>query len=237
MLRLAAFIERHLDDIDAITLTYDSHGRLHVGNVPFYRMRNGEPVAPFTEITVAMMESGDVTTAVPAYRERTIAYMRALEAGGKYKVRAWPVHCQEGTWGHNLHAALRFAVDKWQQSRNRNVLNIFKGRNMFTEHYSPVRAEVIDPDDPDTDVNHAFVDSFREADLVIIAGEAASHCVRGAGLDLVEFIDARKIVLLSDCMSAVHQCEGLAADFHDTMRGHGARIMRSEELSAHLAQA
>lgn len=237
MQRFAAFIERHLDLIEGITMTFDAHPWLHIGNLTFYKLPNGQYVPKFMEITAGMMESGEVTTAVPEYRERTIGYMKALEAGGKHKVRAWPVHCLEGTWGQNLHADVQAAVDKWQARRNRNVSNVFKGRNMFAEHYSPVRAEVVDPSDPSTSTNYEFINSCNAGDLVVMGGEAASHCARGAGLDLLEYIDPNKIVVLSDCMSAVYGCDSLANDFYDQMRRRGARVMTSAELSAQLAQA
>ncbi|HET6762534.1 MAG TPA: hypothetical protein VFH27_02655, partial [Longimicrobiaceae bacterium] len=57
--------------------------------------------------------------------------------------------------------------------------------------------------------NQSFVARLIESDLVIVAGQAASHCVKSSVEDLLGEIRsvapslARRVVLLEDCMSAV----------------------------------
>jgi nicotinamidase-related amidase len=57
--------------------------------------------------------------------------------------------------------------------------------------------------------NTQFVKTLLEADAVIIAGQAASHCVKSSIEDLLgEILTtdaklARKVYILRDCMSAV----------------------------------
>ena len=57
--------------------------------------------------------------------------------------------------------------------------------------------------------NTQFVKTLLDADAVIIAGQAASHCVKSSIEDLLGEITttdpnlARKVYILRDCMSAV----------------------------------
>jgi nicotinamidase-related amidase len=64
--------------------------------------------------------------------------------------------------------------------------------------------------------NKAFLDTLAEADVIIIAGEAESHCVLETVEDLVEDFGSKpdalqKIYFLSDCTSAVQHPD---VDFH-----------------------
>ena len=72
------------------------------------------------------------------------------------------------------------------------------------------------PDQPGGDKNRAFLDILAEADTLIIAGEAESHCVLETVEDLVEEFGDRpdlleKVLLLRDCTSPVQHPE---IDFH-----------------------
>ncbi len=84
---------------------------------------------------------------------------------------------------------------------------VTKGSNPFTEHFSAVMAEVPDPADPSTQVNMPFVRSLETADILLVAGEASTHCVPNTLLDVIaNFSDptlVKKIVLLTDAMSPV----------------------------------
>jgi nicotinamidase-related amidase len=57
--------------------------------------------------------------------------------------------------------------------------------------------------------NTQFIKTLLEAEAVIIAGQAASHCVKSSIEDLLNEIRvkdeklARKVYILKDCMSAV----------------------------------
>jgi nicotinamidase-related amidase len=70
--------------------------------------------------------------------------------------------------------------------------------------------------------NTSFIKTLLTADAVIIAGQAASHCVKSSIDDLLDEIGAqdpalaRKVYILADCMSAVTVPDGqggFLADF------------------------
>ena len=70
-----------------------------------------------------------------------LAYLEALEQGGRYSLMVWPVHCVIGTWGHNIHGAVPKPSASGNPGSARGVA-VLKGQNPLTEQYSAVRAEV-----------------------------------------------------------------------------------------------
>lgn len=238
MLRLAGWIDAAGDAIDEITVTLDTHRRLDIAHTPFWRRRaGGEPVevAPFTEITLAQIDAGAFVPADPRHFERARRYVEQLEARGRYRLMAWPVHCEEGTWGHNVHAAVRAAYARWEDAHGRNAEKIVKGQNTWTEHYSAIQAEVPDADDARTTLNRALLERLDGAAEIVVAGEASSHCVAATVRDLVAHLPSKRpqrLTLLTDCMSAVQGCAALQAAFFDELRRAGARLACAAEWRA-----
>lgn len=232
MQRTAAFIRAAGASLDEITLTLDSHHRIDIAHPTFWRRGDGEAVTPFTQITAAQVRAGEFqprdTTALP----RTLAYLDDLESRGRYVLMVWPVHCEIGTWGHGVHADVRAAYNQWEETLLRGVRKVTKGENPWTEHYSAIQAEVPDADDEHTQLNIALLADLARADLLLIAGEASSHCVRATTEHIVANLpDGRpeRIVLLTDCMSPVGGFEAQHQAFLDDMRAQGVRLMTSGE--------
>jgi nicotinamidase-related amidase len=236
MLRLAQLIERGRGGIAAITITLDSHHRYHVAHPTFWVAGDGGPVAPFTEITAADVRAARFLPRDPRGRERALAYLDALEAAGRYRLMVWPVHCEIGTWGHNVHDAVRTAYNRWEDAALGVVAKVAKGSNPWTEHYSAVMAEVPDAGEPDTQENRQLLDSLRDSDRVYVAGEAGSHCVKSTVEHIVERFgaDASKLVLVTDCMSPVQGFEAQQAAFFERMRSAGVGFARSADVAQEL---
>ncbi|MDF3036420.1 MAG: cysteine hydrolase, partial [Paucimonas sp.] len=206
MQRLADLISEGIYGIDAITITLDAHHRYDIAHPTFWIDAQGKAVSPFTEITAHDLRAGRYQPRDPRALAPALAYLNALESAGRYRLMVWPVHCEIGSWGQNVHADLRAAYNRWEDSTCGVVNKVLKGLNPWTEHYSAVMAEVPDATDPDTQLNEELVATLRTADKVFIAGEAGSHCVRATTEHLVEQFgpqDAAKLVLVTDCISAV----------------------------------
>ena len=117
-----------------------------------------------------------------------------------------PQHCIVGTNGHAVVDRVNAALHKWCDERARAVEYVIKGNNVLTEHYSALRADVECSDDPRTQFNQAVFDRLRAADRIVVCGQALSHCVAFTMRDLVAkwpAAEAAKLVLLTDCASAV----------------------------------
>lgn len=233
MLRLAALIDVGGDGIDRIVVTLDSHQRYDIAHPTFWQTGEGEAVNPFTAITAAEVRAGRYRPRDASALPRTLAYLDALELAGRYTLMVWPVHCEIGSWGHNVHAAVKAAYNRWEDRRLAVVQKITKGSNPWTEHYSALQAEVPDPADDDTQLNRALIASLDEADRIVIAGEASSHCVKATVEHLAQHMPSRrldKLVLLTDAMSPVSGFEAQAQSFLGDLQRQGARLTTCAEV-------
>lgn len=240
--RVADLVRRGADALDAIVLTLDSHHRHDIAHPGFWQTGDGAAVAPFTPITAAQVRTGQFRPrdAQPATHTRVLAYLDALEAGGRHTLRVWPVHCEVGTWGHQLHAGVREACAAWELRRHRASHVVFKGLNPWTEHYSALQAEVPDPDDADTGLNRALIRRLDAAPRLLIAGEAGSHCVRATVEHLVAHLPdpspARlaRLTLLTDAISPVAGFEAVQADFLADMARRGVWLATCADALAEM---
>ena len=136
MQRLARFVDATAPALSAVTVTLDSHPRLDIAHPTFWRGGDGRPVAPFTPITASQVRSGAFQPRHVDDLPRTLSYLDELEARGRYTLMVWPVHCEIGTWGHNVHPDVRAAYGRWEDERQYIVRKVPKGANPWTEHYS-----------------------------------------------------------------------------------------------------
>jgi nicotinamidase-related amidase len=236
MLRLAQLMQAGGAGLSEIIVTLDSHHRVDVAHPPFWQQRGGSPVAPFTQITARQVRAGDYLPRDPQALPRTLAYLDELEARGRYTLMVWPVHCEIGTWGHGVHAAVRAAYNQWEERTLKQVAKVVKGSNPWTEHYSAVQAEVPDPADEDTQLNSGLIQALDAADMILVAGEASSHCVKATTEHIADHLSGRldRLVLLTDCMSPVGGFEAQQAAFLDAMRSRGARLATGTDVLPEL---
>jgi len=233
MQRLAAFIRANGSVLTDITITLDSHHRLDIAHPTFWQQADGSAVTPFTTITAAAVHAGQYLPRQLSGLGRTLAYLDALEAQGRYTLMVWPVHCEIGTWGHNVHADVRAAYNVWEDQQGRIVTKLTKGSNPWTEHYSAVMAEVPDPHDAGTQLNHTLMAAMDQADVLLIAGEASSHCVRATTEHIVGYLarlKPQRIVLLTDCMSPVGGFQLQHGAFLQNMQAQGIELAASTQI-------
>ena len=234
MQRLARWVAAQGEKLGQITLTLDSHQSYDIAHPAFWQQRGGSAVTPFTQITAAQMRGGDFVPRNAAEQVRTLQYLDQLEAQGSYTLMVWPLHCEIGSWGHGVHASVLTACRQWQDLQHRAVRHVFKGMNPWTEHYSAIRAEVPDAQDPETGLNTALLAQLRASHQFVIAGEASSHCVRATTEHIVDnwgSDDFSRIVLLTDCMSPVGGFEAAHTAFLQRMHAIGVRCETSASFN------
>lgn len=237
MLAIAGLVHRGLDGLSAISVTLDSHHRLDIAHPTFWMDGDGRSVAPFTQIAAAGVRAGRYRPRLASAMPRVLAYLDALEAAGRYQLMVWPVHCEIGTWGHNLHADIHAAFNCWEDSALGIVNKVVKGANPWTEHYSAIQAEVPDEEDASTQLNSAFIAQLARADRVYIAGEAGSHCVKATTEHLVAHFDQAqlsKLTLLTDCMSPVSGFEAQHREFIAAMAARGVQVATAADVLPEL---
>ena len=241
MLRVASLIRDGGAGLSQISVTLDAHHRYDIAHPTFWRTGDGGAVAPFTQISAQQLRGGAFVPATAGALPRAQHYLDALESAGRYQLMVWPVHCEIGSWGQNIHGAVRAAYNAWEVAQLQVVAKLSKGSNPWTEHYSAVMAEVPDPQDPATQLNIPFLDSLVSADRIYICGEAGSHCVKASTEHIADYLQAQqgrealaKLVLLTDCMSPVTGFEAQQEAFIAAMLARGARLATSTEILPEL---
>ena len=235
MARLAKMVRRLKDKLDDIHVTLDSHHFIHIAHPIFWRDSRGEHPAPFTRITRTDVEDGVWTPTVPGLYRRALDYVCKLEQNGRYELTIWPPHCLIGSPGHTVYPELFAALTEWE-SRFAFVDYVTKGSNILTEHYSAVQADVPDAADPSTQINTRLIQTLENADLIVIAGEARTHCLANTVRDIANnFGDdsyISKLVLLTDASSDIPGFETHAENFMNEMTSRGMQLSTTTEFLA-----
>lgn len=227
MHRLAHFIRRGKETITHISITLDSHHHVGIERPAMWRRPDGSPVAPFTQLSSDDVRQGKFVLHNPETTQPVLAYLDALEAAGRYTHMIWPTHCEIGTWGHNVHADVLAACNAWEQYRGRPSAKVLKGDNPYTEHYSALMAEVPDLNDARTQLNRTLLDSLTVADVLLVAGEAGSHCVKATMEHYAQNVEAsllKRVVFLTDCMSPITGFEEPYEAFLNDMQQRGVQL-------------
>lgn len=252
MERVANLIHRLSDKLYEIHVTLDSHHPYHIAHPAYFRnVASGSPPNPFTlmreengHIIGTQFDSngnpndvGEFTTAIRSAFQETLDYLIALKNGGRYPHCIWPPHCLIGTPGHNVVSPLMSALHAWEVNHVGAIVDfVTKGSNYRREHFSAVKAEVIDSEDDTTALNTDFINTVMMADEILLAGEALSHCLANTVRDMANsFKDdsfIKKCVLLIDGSSNVPGFENYGKDFVNEMTSRG---MKTANCADYLA--
>lgn len=238
--RVARLVREAGTALASIIVTLDTHSQVAIERVSFWVGADGEPVAPFTQITEEQARAGLYRPRRRDLTPEVLTYLHDLEAAGRYHLIVWPVHCVLGTAGHNIHPALAAEIAAWEERFQTSATKVLKGLNPLTEQYSAVRAEVPRADDPATDTNQWLLAQVRPTDdqVLLIAGEAGSHCVKATTLDILESLPADtrgRVWLLTDCMSPVTGFEHEMQQFLTQAKDQGVALVTSDEARRRLA--
>jgi nicotinamidase-related amidase len=219
--RLCEFIYRNLGTITQVYPSLDTHHAMQVFHAVWLVDEHGEHPSPYTLISADEVAAGRwrvnpaVATALgldPDYAARHLAhYTRRLAEGGKYDLTIWPYHALLGGIGHALVSAVEEAIFFHAVARLSSADFQVKGEHRLTEHYSMLGPEVTQG--PDGELlegkNRRLIEQLLEFDVVVVAGQAKSHCLAWTIDDLLEDDDvqerrlAERTYLLEDCTSPV----------------------------------
>jgi len=232
--RLARFVEAHAAALSGLTVTLDSHATVAVERTTFWLDGGGAAVAPFSFITAEQVRAGAFRPRDAGLTDAVLTMLERLASRGRPGLVVWPVHCVTGTWGHNIHGGLATALAAWEFGHQRAVRKVLKGEYPLTEHFGVFEADAPDPALASTQFNTALAAALSEGvDLLLIAGQASSHCVAASFDQLTAYLDRRpsrpRMVLLRDCMSPVPGFEPLAEALFARARAAGAELMTAAE--------
>ena len=251
--RIAEFIYRNAGRITRTTCTLDSHLPFQIFFPSFWVDAGGAPLQPHREITTEQIRKGAVRVnpalgwlgAHDDLQRQALHYCAELERAGKYTLYLWPPHCLLGSDGHALAGVVHEARLFHAFARSAQAGIEAKGDHPLTENYSVLSPEVLTRHDG-TELarrNAAFTDTLLQADVIVVAGQASSHCVKSSVEDLLAEIRrrdprlARKVVLLTDCMSAVTVPDGKGGFLADFTPQAEAALARFAEAGMRLARS
>jgi len=270
--KIAEFIYRNLGRITNIRCTLDSHYNFQIFFPWFWVDQHDEPLAPHSLIKVDGRNAKQLVNTDPlgnVLKENVVPnpamtswitdkgydwlvkqclwYNEQLAAGNRYMLYLWPPHCIVGSPGHTLSGVVDEARTLHSLARLSQSWTEIKGSNYLTENYSVLRPEVLSTWDGGilAEKNVQFYKELVEADVLIVAGQADSHCVKSTVRDLMEEILnenpslARKVYIMTDCMSSVvvrDEQGNIVADFteqaeqgFDEARSSGMHLVKSTE--------
>lgn len=236
--RICGLVENLATKLDSIHVTLDTHHTVDIAHPPFWSNQEGNEPEPFTVIRASDVACGNWFPRHTELRDYALKYLQALEQNGKYDLVVWPLHCLLGSNGHAIQPELQRALCAWEK-RYQNVDYVLKGLNPLTEHYSAICAEVPLPEDPSTQTNTTLLETLQGADLVLIAGEAGSHCVANTVRDIAAAFgdDCHRLVVLTDAISPVPGFENLQDTFLTEVGRLGVRLATTEAICAELLSA
>jgi nicotinamidase-related amidase len=218
--RLCEFIYRNLGGITQVFPSLDTHHAMQVFHAIWLVDADGNHPTPYTLVSAEDVASGRwrMNTAVAEalgidadYAERHLAqYTRLLAEGGKYDLTIWPYHAMLGGIGHALASAVEEAIFFHGIARTSRPEFQVKGDNPLTEHYSMLGPEVTEGPDGDRlgGKNTELIEKLLSFDVVVVAGQAKSHCMAWTIDDLLAYEAAgerlaERTYLLEDCTSPV----------------------------------
>jgi len=234
-IRIAEFIYQNLGIITEITTTLDTHFPYQIFFGEFWIDEDSNLLGAHTLIDV----SDDGKTLVnldlagnvlhkdvkpnPAIAwwlcngnytwlcRQVLHYCTQLKKESKYPLYLWPPHCILGSQGHTLCGVIEEAHKFHALVRGSQAWAEVKGGHPLSENYSVLRPEVLTQHDGSalTQKNARFFEKLMRADVLLIAGQAKSHCVAWTISDILSEIAvqdpelAKKIYLLEDGTSPV----------------------------------
>lgn len=254
--RIAEFVYQNLDRITEVTCTLDTHFPFQIFFPSFWQDREGKPLGAYTNITSAQIKAGDVrpNPAVASFvcngnygwlLTYVQHYCEALEKAGKYQLYLWPYHCMIGSGGHALAGIIEEARVFHAFCRRAPDIVEVKGGSYLTENYSVLSPEVLLTQDgrPVGQKNVLFIKKLLDSDAVVIAGQAASHCVKSSIEDLLNSINqqdpklVKKVYILKDCMSAVAVPDGKGGFVADFTPQAEEAIKKFEDAGMHVVES
>jgi nicotinamidase-related amidase len=254
--RIAELIYKNLGVITEITTTLDTHLAYQIFFPSFWLDQADAPLTAHRVVTSEQIARGEARPN-PAMAKwlcngnytwlckQVLHYTRELERAGKYQLYLWPPHCLLGSDGHALTGVIHEARLFHAFARTAQSWVEVKGGNPLTENYSVLRPEVLSRFDGAAlaQRNTNFVQTLLAADAVVIAGQAASHCVKSTIDDLLGEIAAHdaklaaKVYLVTDCMSAVTVPDGRGGFAADFTGDADAALQKFADAGMHLVSS
>lgn len=219
--RLCEFIYKNLGIITEIIPTMDTHQAVQIFHSIFLINDKGKHPDPYTLISYEDIQNGKWKINPDAVgflgydeekaQQHLAHYTKTLKEKSKYDLTIWPYHAMLGGIGHALVPAVEEAIFFHSVARYSQPDFQVKGRNPLTEHYSVFGPEIKTDAEGKSiaEKNNSLLEKLAEYDIVIMSGQAKSHCLAWTIDDLLQDLLmkekglTKKVYLLEDTSSPV----------------------------------
>lgn len=246
---ICQFVYKNMRVLSDIIVTLDSHYLYQIFHPPFWIDKDGKHPPGFTLILpgdvgknwfvnpeMAFLLLGDMKF-LPWLQSYVIHYTEELARLGKPPLVVWPIHARLGSPGHALVPSLQVAIDCHDIARYSRTQYRIKGDLPLSEYYSPFGTEVTRAHDGTVvgEESDRAIEDLLKYEVLIIAGEAESHCVRAAIYDILKKIKqqdaalAKRIYILSDCTSSVPGFEKQGEEAIEDFKRAGMHVVSSKD--------
>ncbi|MRG87234.1 cysteine hydrolase family protein [Salinibacillus xinjiangensis] len=227
--RLLQFIHHNFEQITHIMASIDTHKPQQIFHPCWWEDSSGNEPEPLTIITYEDIQSGKWSPRF--HHEKSMAYVRKLEEQSKKQLCIWPYHCIQGSYGVSLESQFTKMAYLHSLLRDYELKTVVKGEDPLSEMYGIIQPEYSEKEL----VRYDVVEEIKQYDKVIIAGEAASHCVIESVIQIVEHVkDDRRLLeniyVLTDCMSSIPGFEEeTEKEFQTLHRDYGVQLILTSE--------
>ena len=236
MENLCLFVGDRMNSLSEVVVTLDAHPYVHIAHPAFWRNEKGINPKCGQKITACDLASGKWRIVNPLERD-LLRIMKHFEIMPELTI--WPVHCIVGTQGFNIHGTFSNMLRKWMDRTGRNVRYTLKGMDAESEQFSAV--EPVVPKISVKDTKFVADAMAGNPDIVLVAGEALSHCIKNTVEDWMSVLERdrveekiERIVLLTDCMSNVKGYEAEGKKFLKNASKRGIQAIESSKIDTIL---
>lgn len=222
--RTCEFIYNNLGVITKIIPTLDTHMANQIFHPVFWVDKDGNhpngALAPF--ISLDEIKSG-IWSPNPALADELCSgnymwlkayaqhYAQTLTNNGQYQLEVWPYHGMLGGVSHAMVPVIEEAAFFHNIVRSSQTEFEIKGGNPLTENYSVLQPEVLTRHDgkPIAQKNAQLFNHLVSYDMVIVCGQAKSHCLAWTMENMrTEILTkdpdlAKKVFIMEDCTTPV----------------------------------
>lgn len=236
-LNTAQFIKNNINKINNFVLTLDTHEQYHIAHKMFWVDKEGKNPSDFTIIKLKDFNEGKWKTKNPYDQNIAKYYLEELEKNDGLALCIWPTHCLLGSVGHNIVKPIQEAVMNWENVHVKTAVKFLKGHYAYTESYGAVEADVQYDHVPETKKNLDLLKNIHGSDILIVSGQALSHCVAKTLKQIVKYLGddfAKKIILLKDTTNPVTGFEHLADEFIKEYTAKGMLYLNCKEAEKYI---
>ncbi|MCX7747918.1 MAG: hypothetical protein N2645_13675 [Clostridia bacterium] len=226
----ARFIYNNMDQITKITVSIDTHNPFQIFHPCWWVDQDGKNPPPFTAITLDDLDQGKWIPVLHAKKSRE--YVLNLEKNAKKTLVIWPYHCLQGTVGNAVENQLANLIYFHSVARKTVLQKVVKGTDPLSEMYGIIKPEY----DTKNYINIDLLNEIEKYEMIVVAGQAKSHCVLESVKQILEHYSSRpevtsKLYILEDCMSSIGGFEAATeAAFNQFKLQYKINLVKSTDL-------